>query len=641
MAELERRAFDLLQQGHHKHAEEIYRRLIKGGSSNPTVFGNLAFICGRTGRHDEVVSLLRQALVIEPNSPDTLNNLGIVLRQQGDLKAAIASYQQAIELKPNDPAILNNLGNALSQQDNLEAAIAAYNKAILVNPNYAEAYNNLGAALQDEGFLDAAVEAYNKAIKLKPDFQSARRNLAMSLLLMQDYTAGWEMYEDRHNLFTGTFQLHAKPSSPLWDGRSLQQRDQLLIVSEQGIGDTLQFMRYALYLKNQGVSISVCAPARLHSLIQASEIDPSPRTSDEANNVNDERWIPMLSLPRYLNVSPKNPIITEPYIKSKAELIEKWKKIFAQEDRPIIGINWQGNPDAEKTVSKGRSFPLEAFSPIATHKDITLVSLQKDFGSEQLDACSFRDRFVSCQKQVNYTWDFLETAAIIANCDLIISSDTAVAHLAAGMGKTTWLLLKKVPDWRWGMEGDTSFWYPSMRIFRQNKRGDWPEVMERVAAELHASYGRRNQATQDRNSANPSTDMPALSATQSIMAQAPIGLGELVDKITILQIKAQYLEGANLNNVKKELEVLEDVLDKLNLVIEPTLTRLLKEVNSELWEIENAIREHEQQKRFDKDFIQLARSVYLQNDKRAAIKKQINTIYGSALVEVKSYQEYR
>ena len=154
--------------------------------------------------------------------------------------------------------------------------------------------------------------------------------------------------------------------------------------------------------------------------------------------------------------------------------------------RPIIGINWQGNPDAETTFLKGRSLPLESFVTIIEKTTVTLLSLQKGFGSEQLAECSFCHRFVRRQEEINQTWDFVETAAIIANCDLVITSDTVVAHLAAGMGYPTWLLLSKVPDWRWGMEGDTSFWYPSMRLFRQRERGNWSEVMERVATALEA-----------------------------------------------------------------------------------------------------------------------------------------------------------
>jgi hypothetical protein len=248
-------------------------------------------------------------------------------------------------------------------------------------------------------------------------------------------------------------------------------------------------MRYVIPLRNQGVAVSLCALPKLHSLIQASGIDPSPLTPEQANQVTDGRWIPLLSVPRHLEVSPSHPIITEPYIKTTDELIAKWKSILAAEQNNIIGINWQGDPKTEKIEFKGRSFPLETLAPIAQTTNTSLLSLQKGFGSEQLENCSFKDRFVSCQDQISETWDFLETAAIIANCGLVITSDTSIAHLAGGMGKPTWLLLKKVPEWRWGLEGETTFWYPSMRLFRQSERGNWNELMERVAEELQKHLG--------------------------------------------------------------------------------------------------------------------------------------------------------
>jgi hypothetical protein len=203
------------------------------------------------------------------------------------------------------------------------------------------------------------------------------------------------------------------------------------------------------------------------------------------------------------------------------------------------------------------------------------------------------------------------------------------------MGKTTWLLLHKVPDWRWGLEGDTSFWYPSMRLFRQKERGNWNEVMERVAAELQRFLGANPEAAQAAPAAAPSTKPEPI---QDI--QAPISLGELIDKITILQIKTQHLQGIGLENVKKGLEALETTLNNLQVNVDTRIIELLKEVNQDLWQIEDAIRDQERQKIFGETFIDLARSVYQRNDQRAAIKKEINTIYGSAFVEEKSYQPY-
>jgi len=282
---------------------------------------------------------------------------------------------------------------------------------------------------------------------------------------------------------------NAIPSCDRWSGKDELEDANLLIVTEQGLGDTFQFMRYANTMRQRGAKISFCAQPQLHSLIQASGVDESPLTPNQGNQVIDGQWIPLLSLPKYLGVNPYNPIINEPYICNTDDLFVKWQTILSAEQQPIIGINWQGNPLAEQSTLRGRSLALETFAPIATHTNAKLLSLQKGFGSEQLETCSFKKYFVNCQDQVNEIWDFLETAAIIANCDLIVTSDTAVAHLAGGMGKSTWLLLQNIPDWRWGLEGDSTFWYPTMRLFRQREKGNWDEVIRRIALALQEQFG--------------------------------------------------------------------------------------------------------------------------------------------------------
>ena len=210
-----------------------------------------------------------------------------------------------------------------------------------------------------------------------------------------------------------------------------------------------------------------------------------------------------------------------------------------------------------------------------------------------------------------------------------------MAHLAGGMGKATWLLLHKVPDWRWGLAGQTTFWYPSMRLFRQTESGNWNEVMERVAEELLRHFGSNPEATQPAKAPKQASKAEPI---QTILA--PISLGELIDKITILQIKTQHLQGTALANVTKELDALETTFKSLQLNIDTALIQRLKEINEELWQIEDAIRDQEHQMSFGETFIRLARSVYQQNDRRSAIKKEINTTYRSAFVEEKSYQEH-
>lgn len=597
----ERKAIALINQGRLQEAEVIYRQLIAAGTTNHHTYGNLAAICGMQRRHDELIALLRQALQLNPNYPEAHNNLGNALQEQGDLTAAIASYTTALRL----------------------------------HPNYPEAHINLGVAFQEQGDLAAAIASYNMALRLQPNDPKAQCHLSMAELLSGDYKSGWERYEYRFQSKTNQGILIANPPCEAWNGEEIPAGSQLLLVCEQGLGDTLQFMRFAIPLRKRGIAVSLSAQPKLQSLIKTSGIDPSPLTPEQANRVKDGQWMPLLSVARYLDVNPDNPIITEPYIKTTAELIGKWEGILSTEQRPIIGINWQGNPSHEKTNSVGRSLPLETFTPIANETNASLLSLQKGFGSEQLETCSFKNRFVGCQDQINETWDFLESAAIIANCDLIITSDTSVAHLAGGMGKTTWLLLKRVPEWRWGLDDLSTFWYPCMRLFRQRGRGEWEEVMTRVVQELKAQYPDSLTTT------NPAQAPPLTEDThRNLNILAPISLGDLIDRITILQIKAQHFQGRSLENVKQELHALESTLNKLPVKIEPTLIQRLKTVNQDLWQTEDAIRDQELQQSFDNSFIRLARSVYQQNDRRAAIKKEINTIYGSAIVEEKSNQQY-
>ena len=512
----EREATTLMNQGKIKEAEVLYRELISAGGTNHRVYGNLAVICGMQGKTNECIELLRKVLEIKAGDPDVHNNLANALLTKGNLIEAINSYRKAIELNPKDPEIYYNLGKALKDKGESAEAIATYNAALNLNPNFLDAYKNLGNILIEQGDITSAITCYKKVIELKPNEPGSYSNLGNAMreygdisaailyykqalkfnqnepaskylfnlsnaeLLSGNYTSGWKNYEHRFFCEQNKNCLQGKPSCKQVKRLKLTRGSQILLISEQGLGDTLQFMRYVLALKDQGMDVSLSAPTKLHSLIQTSGIHSSPLTPEEANQVTEGHWMPLLTLPRHLNVSPETPIITEPYIKTSDELISKWKNILSAEIRPIIGINWQGNPSQEKLEANGRSLPLEVFAAFATNTNASLLSLQKGFGSEQLKSCSFKDRFVSCQDQIDKTWDFLETAAIIANCDLVITSDTSVAHLAGGMGKTTWLLLKKVPEWRWGLEGDSSFWYPSMRLFRQKERCNWNEVMERV-----------------------------------------------------------------------------------------------------------------------------------------------------------------
>jgi len=698
----EQKAVRLIEKGSLREAEIIFRELIASGAGNHCSYGNLAAICGIQRRTEEAIQLLKEALKIEDKYPIAHNNLGNALKEQGEIDSAIKHYNNAIELdpgyadahynlgntlrekglqlpaiehlrkaiesKPDHAQAHNNLGNILKERGDITEAIASYKAAISSHPDFADAQINLGntlleqgctrdaidyyqkgleinprlttaridlgVALMSEGKVEEALSSLREAIELNPDNADAHWNYSLALLLKGDYKNGWESYEKRFGTSYENHKPHASPKCNKWNGDLSRKPSKLLLVSEQGLGDTLQFMRYASTLKKEGIDITICAQEKLHSLIRASGIDLNPASPEQANQAKDGEWIPLLSLAKYLGVSPANVVNAQPYLKTPNSLTSKWERILSREQRPIIAINWQGNPAPEQRGLRGRSFKLEKLAALAD-PSISFLSIQKGYGSDQLEDCTFKDHFVSCQETVNKTWDFLETAAIIANCDLVITSDTYVAHLAGGMGKKTWLLLHQVPDWRWGLKGDKTFWYPSLRIFRQQEAGNWDEVIEHVRRALKAEFPTYSNKTEER------ADRP-FSAKQQHKHHilAPISIGELIDKITILEIKTQHLQDKALENAGEELTALRQTLKSLEVNIAPSLVRRLKEVNQDLWRIEDDIRDKERLKDFDDAFIKLARSVYLKNDHRAKIKKEINLSCNSSITEEKSYRAY-
>ena len=481
--EIINKSIELHLKGNIKEALKYYQYCINQGFNDARVFSNYGTILKIIGNLKEAEIFTRKALALNPDLAEAYSNLGSILIDLGNLKEAEICTHKAIELNPNLAVSYLNLGTILKDQRKLKEAKISQQKAIELNPIFAEAHYNLGNILIDLGNLKDAEKSLRKAIELKPDYADAYFNLSFIDLLQGNYQSGLENYEFRFKKKKPTTP-HAKSKLRRSDKDNLQKPEKLLVISEQGLGDTLQYMRYIPYLRNQGFDISFCAQSNLHSLIKSSGIDLNPLTPEQANQVLDGQWIPLLSVPKYLKVRPENPIISKPYIHSTDQLNQKWKSILSHKKRPIIGINWQGNPTMEKRSYQGRSIPLEIFSIILDLNEVTLLSLQKGFGSEQLDHCSFKNKFIDCQSQINSTWDFLENAAIIDNCDLIITCDTSIAHLAGGMGKKVWLLLRDIPYWTWGLEVERTFWYPTMKLFRQQEKHNWEEVMIRVSNEI-------------------------------------------------------------------------------------------------------------------------------------------------------------
>ena len=505
-------------QGMDNKAIDIYEKTLKFEPNNPETFLKMGNSYKNKGKKIDAISAYQNAIKYKKDFVDAYNNLGALLQDEGELDLAISTYNKALKYKSNNAEIYNNLGTALRKRGQIKAAIKSYKKAIEYKSNFPEAYFNLAIALKDLGNINEAISFYQKAILNRENFPDALVNLgnilryygnekqaistyrkalvsskssneilyniSLTNLLYGNYKDGWIGYEYRLKKTVGPVVPHALPKVPIFEGKNLEKNNKLLVVSEQGLGDTIQFMRFILYLRREGFNISFCAQNKLLDLIKFSGIIEEPLDPSQTNKIKKGNWIPLLSLPRLINVSPDNPLISEPYIRSDQKLKKKWNNILLKEKLPIIGINWQGNPEAEKNSLKGRSMPLEVFSKITINNSFKFLSLQKGFGSEQLENCSFKDKFVSCQDQINKTWNFIETTSIIDNCDLIITTDTYVAHLAGAMGKPTWCMLHSEPDWRWGKTGEETFWYPSLKLFRQQTPMNWTEVVDAINIKL-------------------------------------------------------------------------------------------------------------------------------------------------------------
>ena len=445
-------------------------------------YNNLGRALMLLGKRDEAIASFQQVLRRQPNHAEAHYNLGLVLQEQGRLDEAIASYQQAVRRKPDYAEAYSNMGAAHHVQGRLDEAIASYRQALRCKPDFAAAHNNLGIVQRDHGHLHEAITSYRQALRLKPDYVDAHVNLALVLLLQGNFEEGWREFDWRRYSLT---ESYSRPSSSLafWDGSPLQGRT-ILLLPEQGLGDTLQFVRYAPLLKEKGAGKVVvgCTRELVRLLSHCAGVD---EVVNEVTLSAYEVHTLLFCLPRLLGTSAVERIPANvPYLDCDPELVARWRaRLDVLDERRSslrVGIVWQGNPGHKG--DRWRSVRLEQFAALAELAGVRLVSLQKGAGSEQL--AKMPGLAVDLGPELT---DMADTAAVMRCLDLVITVDTAVAHLAGGLGIPVWVVLSTVPDWRWLLERADSPWYPSMRLFRQAEPGQWDDVFRRIkiAIELY------------------------------------------------------------------------------------------------------------------------------------------------------------
>jgi tetratricopeptide (TPR) repeat protein len=456
-------------------AEAAFRRALELEPGHVDALLNLAVALIGQQRLEEAAEVCRQVLTRQPDNVDALVHMGNTFLQKKEHHEAQHWYEQALRLQPDCTAAHNNLGNALRDQGLMKEAESCYRRAVFHGPDFAAAHNNLGVVLGEQGRFDEAERCYQEALLL--NYHEARFHLAHLWLQLGDFERGWPMYEARWE--TRNF---VKPSfaQPRWDGSDLAGRT-LLIQAEQGLGDTIQFIRYAALAKRRGGRVVFqCQPALREVLKGCAGIDEL--VSQDAPLPAFDVHVPLLSLPGLLGTRLDNMPAETPYLTADASRVAHWRAVLAALDPGLrVGIAWQGSPAHRN--DRRRSVPLAQFEPLARVPGVQLISLQVGPGAEQVAELAGRWPIIDLGSRFDAS-SFADAAAVISGLDLLVSVDTALVHLAGALGRPAWVALSYAADWRWLLGREDSPWYPTVRLFRQAEPGQWPEVFERVAGAL-------------------------------------------------------------------------------------------------------------------------------------------------------------
>jgi Flp pilus assembly protein TadD len=619
----------LADQAKRDEAIESYRAALRIQPGHAEALTGLGVVLAQVGKLDEAEKNLREAAQRQPDLAKAHHNLGVVLAERRNLEEAVLSFKNAIRLKPDYAEVYVNMGLALNQLGKSGEAVVALRQATRLLPNSAEAFNNLGLSLADLGRFAEAEAAYQEALRLNPQHVAVHTNLgsmydgqskleeaiasyqmalwldpeqpithwnrSLAWLRMGDFARGWPEYEWRwkkKGMPPRTFH------QPLWDGSPLAGRTILLHV-EQGVGDVIQLVRYGKLLQDRGGRIVVECPNLLVRLFQrchgieqvVEEGKPLPHFDVHA---------PLMSLPKLVRTTVETIPADIPYLFADEQRVDFWRSQLPPGDILKVGIAWQGNP--KHVGDRHRSVRLTSLAPIAEVPGVQLFSLQKGPGSEQLAQLNGQFTVTNLGSE---SWpDFMETAAVVANLDLVITVDTAVAHLAGALGKPVWVAIPYISDWRWLRGREDSPWYPTMRLFRQKSFGDWESVFVRMAGELRKLL-------------------------ENATSMGPIPPAELIDRIAFLEVGEEQSTGAeDLVGVNRELTALIEQRrkcipssDKL-----AELTVALKVANREVHQIEADLHACERAEDFGSRFVELSRAMLRHQGERKRLKQQINDL---------------
>ena len=470
----------LMEQGELRQAIKSFEAAIGLNPQMVAAHYNLGCVYHDLDQLDQAILSYRRALALQPDFVQACNNLGNAYLENNHLTEAELWFKKAIELRPDYADAYYNLGKAMQERQEFETALQCYRKALSLKPDYSKACNNSAKIYHDRGQFLQAQLWYQKALAIRPDYAEARFNLATTQLLTGDFVAGWQGYEWRFRRRDWYRTYPHRFSQPRWDGSPFDGKT-VYVHCEQGLGDILQFVRYLPRVKALGgrlVLETIRPMVKLCRRIAAVDQVVEPN-KEERPAIDFDYYIPLLSLPAVFNTTLDTIPNHIPYLSTTPEDLQRWRSRISQKGLRI-GLVWAGT-----STDPRRACPLAWFTPLTRLKNAFFYGLQKGIAAEQIEVEGLPQgmRLTNLGQEFE---DFADTAAVIAQMDLVISIDTSVAHLAGAMGKPLWLLLPDIPDWRWLLDRSDSPWYPTARLFRQKRPGDWQPVIQSIADELIA-----------------------------------------------------------------------------------------------------------------------------------------------------------
>lgn len=461
--------------GRFEEARASYDRIIALKPDSAEAHNSLGIVYKNLGRLNDAVASYSEAISISPRVSDAYVNRGNVLRRLGNLEKAKADFEKAIEINPKSAEAWNSLGMVFHAHNELEQALASYTQAISLKPGYSDAYNNRGKVLQDLHRIEEALKDYDQAIVLNPSYASPYWNKSLAMLLLGDFEEGWKLYEWR---WKDSMKIHARGfSQPLWLGQQSLKAKRLLIYSEQGLGDFIQFCRYVPMCEALGAEVILEVPKELVALVKT--LSASCTVIEEGEFLPPfDLYCPVMSLPFAFRTTMETIPKTIPYLCVDQIKSNFWQTTLGPKVRPRIGLVWSGS--SIHNNNHNRNIPLQLFGTLF-NEEFDFYSLQKEVRPQDIALLSRLGWIKNFQMDLK---DFTDTAALISELDLVISVDTSVAHLAGALGKPVWILLPYAPDYRWMLDRRNSPWYPTASLFRQSSIGSWDSVLFEVRKEL-------------------------------------------------------------------------------------------------------------------------------------------------------------